>query len=331
MSEQNAPLRQRLFADFMLICICAIWGSTFFMVDQAVEIMNVLVFIAYRFTIALIVLLFIFGYKLLTIKIHWKDLIRGLIIGSFLFAGYVFQTFGMDVGTSPGKTAFITGLYVILVPIFASFLLRKKPHPLSWIAVAVAVVGLGLLSLENLADFQFSDILGDLLVVVCTFAYAFHIIFTDKYVEKSHYVTLTVVQIATVAILAWITSGIFSFFPDIFNVAVFPIKFSNQVIFAILFTGIVATALILGLQTYAQKKTSPTHVAVIFSTEPVFGAIFAIIFAGGNTLLIRQWIGCGLILVSMIFQQLIDIYFKPKLDVSTESKDKAILETQTQQ
>ena len=141
MSEQNAPLQQRLFADFMLLVICAIWGSTFFMVDQAVEIMNVLVFIAYRFSIALIVLLFIFGYKMLTIKIHWKDLIRGLIIGIFLFAGYVFQTFGMDLGTSPGKTAFITGLYVVLVPIFAALLLRKKPHPLSWVAVVIAVLG----------------------------------------------------------------------------------------------------------------------------------------------------------------------------------------------
>ena len=309
--QTKTPLQQRLFADFLLLVICAIWGSTFFMVDQAVETMNVLVFIAYRFSIALVVLLFIFGYRLLTIKIHWKDVLRGALIGLFLFAGYTFQTFGMDLGTGPGKASFITGLYVVLVPIFASLMLKKRPHFLSWIVIVIAVVGLGLLSLDNLAEFQFSAILGDLLVVICTFAYAFHIIFIDKYVEKSHYIVLTVIQTAAVAILAWITCGIMSFFPSIFNVPVFPIVISNQVIFALFFTGIIATALILGFQTYAQKKTSPTHVAVIFSTEPVFGALFAIIFAG-EYLLPRQWVGCALILVSMIFQQLIDIYFKPK-------------------
>ncbi len=110
------------------------------------------------------------------------------------------------------------------------------------------------------------------------------------------------------------------FAPSIFNVPVFPIVTNNQVIFAILFTGIIATALILGLQTFAQKKTSPTHVAVIFATEPVFGAFFAFIFAGEN-LLVRQWIGCALILFSMIFQQLVEIYFKPKQGSTTASEE----------
>lgn len=321
MVKEKTPLQRRLFADFALLIICAIWGSTFFLVDQAVEIINLLVFIAYRFSIAFVVLLIVFGYRLLTLRIRWKDVIRGIIIGAFLFAGYVFQTFGMDLGTGPGKAAFITGLSVVLVPIFASVLLKKKPHFLSWIGILVAVIGLGLLSLENLSAFQFSDILSDLLVVICTFAFAFHIIFIDKFVEKTHFAVLTVVQTGVTAALAWITCTFMGFFPAAFNVPVFPIEFNNQVIFAILFTGVLATALILGLQTFVQKKTSPTHVAVIFATEPVFGAFFAIVFVG-ETLLIRQWIGCALILASMIFQQLVDVYFKPKQVVTTISEVK---------
>ncbi len=202
MFEEKTPLHHRLFADFALLIISAIWGSTFFMVDQAVKTMNVLVFIAYRFSIAFVVLLFVFGYRLLTLRIHWEDIVRGIIIGTFLFVGYTFQTFGMDLGTGPGKTAFITGLYVVLIPIFASLMLKKKPHFLSWIAILVAIVGIGLLSLVNLATFQLSAIIGDLLIIFSTFAYAFHIIFIDKFVKKTHFTTLVVFQTGVTAILA---------------------------------------------------------------------------------------------------------------------------------
>jgi len=312
MTNESPPLHHRLLADLSLLVITAIWGSTFIMVDKAIETINVLVFLFYRFTIAFIVLLIIFGYRLLKIRIHWRDIWPGIVIGVFLFAGYSFQTFGLDLGTDPGKTAFITGLYVVLVPLFASFILRKKPHYLSWIGIIVAVVGLGLLSIESFSSFQFSDIFSDLLVLIGAVAFAFHIISIDKFVGRIDYSILTIVQIGTTAILAGTTALIMGFVPSILKVPVLPIIFNNQVIFAIIFTGIIATALILAMQTFAQKKTSPTHVALIFAMEPVFGALFAILFAG-EILLPRQWIGCALILVSMIFQQLVDLKLAPIL------------------
>jgi len=127
--------------------------------------------------------------------------------------------------------------------------------------------------------------------------------------------------------LSWFFSGIFwnSSTPSFAGKFAFTSTyFTNDVILAITFTGIVATALLLALQTYAQKRAFPTHVAVIFSTEPVFGAIFAIIIIG-ETFLPRQWGGCVLILVSMIFQQLIDIYLLRKIEPKT--KEKVIEET----
>ncbi|HUT80166.1 MAG TPA: DMT family transporter [Candidatus Bathyarchaeia archaeon] len=285
-----------------LLFITVIWGSTFFMVDQAIETVNVMTFLAFRFTIALIVLLIVFSYQLYKFKITWGAVWRGMVIGLFLFIGYSFQTFGMAVGTEPGKTAFITGLYVVLVPIFASLLLKKPPHYLSWIGIVVAVGGLALLSIDSF-NLQFSDILGDLLVFIGAFGYAFHIIFIDKFVEKIHYSSLVVFQTGTVAILAWIASAIS--WDE--NFAFTHTYFTNQVIFTIVFTGVIATALILAAQTFAQKKTTPTHVALIFTMEPVFGALFAFIFVH-EVPTVRQWIGCALILASMIFQQLIDIY-----------------------
>ena len=93
MTNESPPLHHRLLADLSLLVITAIWGSTFIMVDKAIETINVLVFLFYRFTIAFIVLLIIFGYRLLKIRIHWRDIWPGIVIGVFLFAGYSFQTF----------------------------------------------------------------------------------------------------------------------------------------------------------------------------------------------------------------------------------------------
>ncbi len=326
MAEQKTKLSHRLFADFLLLLITAIWGSTFVMVDRAVDVLGVFTFLALRFTLAFIVILAVYSYQLYKNKITWQTVWRGVVIGIFLFLGYSFQTFGLAVGTGPGKTAFITGLYVVLVPIFAAILLKKAPHKLSWIAIFVVVVGLGLLSIESL-DMQASDLLGDFFIIIGTFGYAFHIITIDRFVQKEHYSTLAVIQIGTVMILSWIFSGIFwnSSTPALAGKFEFTSNyFTNDVILAITFTGIVATALILALQTVVQKRTSPTHVAVIFSTEPVFGAIFAIIIIG-ESFLPRQWGGCVLILVSMIFQQLIDIYLPRKIKPRT--KENAITET----
>ncbi|MBN1329237.1 MAG: DMT family transporter [Candidatus Heimdallarchaeota archaeon] len=302
MSTDKPSLTHRLLADVALLIITVIWGSTFFMVDQAIETISVMIFLAFRFTIALIVLLIVFSYQLFKFKVTWGAVWRGVIIGVFLFIGYGFQTFGMEIGTEPGKAAFITGLYVVLVPIFAALMLKKPPHYLSWIGIIVAVGGLALLSIDSF-KLQFTDIFGDLLVFIGAFGYTFHIIFIDKYVEKIHYSSLVVFQTGTVAVLAWIFSAISWDESFTFSNA----YFTNQVIFTIVFTGVIATALILAVQTFAQKKTTPTHVALIFTMEPVFGALFAYFFVY-EIPTIRQWIGCALILASMIFQQLIEIY-----------------------
>jgi drug/metabolite transporter (DMT)-like permease len=321
MNKQKPKITQQIFADIALLVITAIWGSTFVMVDRAVEDIGVFTFNAFRFTLAFVALLIVFSYQLYKNKFTWKTLGRGVLIGVFLFVGYTFQTLGLAVGTEPGKAAFITGLYVVLVPIFASILLKKAPHKLSWLAIFIVVVGLGLLSIESLS-MTANDILGDLLIVVGTFGYAFHIITIDKFVEKEHFSALAVIQTGTVAILSWITSGIFwnSNTKELTGKFAFNRNdFTNDVLLAIFFTGILATALILALQTYVQKRTTPTHVAVIFSTEPVFGAIFAIIFVG-EVFLPRQWGGCVLIIGSMIFQQFIDIYLPRKKEPDSKSE-----------
>ncbi|MBD3192096.1 MAG: EamA family transporter [Candidatus Heimdallarchaeota archaeon] len=298
--------KTRLLADLALIIVTAIWGSTFVMVDQAVEQVSSFIFISLRFSIGFCALLIIFGYQLLQMKISWRELLRGMIIGSFLFAGYAFQTFGLQLGTSSSKAGFITGLSVVLVPFFATVLLKKAPHILSWLGIAIAVAGLALLSLETDLSFKYSD----LLVLCCAFAFAFHIIAIDRFVKTIPYQKLAVIQVGTTTVLGWI-------FSLIFWTSSFPIKMNQQVIFAMIFTGVIATAGVFAVQTKAQEKTSPTHVAVIFTLEPVFAALFSFLLAG-ETLHWRQWVGCVLILVSMLWQQFVDLKLKP------ETKDEKV-------
>jgi len=316
MTEQVPPVWQQVLADFALLIVNVIWGSTFIMVDKAVETVSVFAFLAMRFSIAFLALLAIFAYFLIKKQPTKEDFWRGAVIGLFLCGGYVFQTLGLQLGTDPGKAGFITGLSVVLVPIFSTLILKKAPHPLSWFGIVVAIVGLGMLSLETGFHFQLSEIKGDLFVLAGAFCFAFHIIFIDKFIQKSHFIPLTVFQVGITAILSW---GL----TVIFWVESFPITFNSQVIFAMLFTGLIATAAIYATQTFVQKKTAPTHIALIFATEPVFAAIFAVSLTT-ETFLWRQWGGCILILIAMIFQQFVDLYFSQK-KTQQESKQKKLL------
>jgi drug/metabolite transporter (DMT)-like permease len=312
MIAEESSKKQQLLADTALLLCTVIWGATFIMVDTAVDTIGTYAFNALRFSIASVVLLSFFGLRFFKKGIASGAVWKGIITGLFFFGGYTFQTLGMQFGTSAGKAAFITGLSVVLVPIISSILDKKVPSIYAWLGILVAVVGLGLLTIEVGFSFQLSD----LLVLACAFCFAGHIIAIDKFIKEVHFSSLATFQSITTAVLAWITS--FIFWPQ-----AFPLEFNQQVIFALLFTGILATALILVLQTTAQKKTSSLHVAVIFSMEPVFGAFFAFLF-GQELFHWRQWLGCGLILISMLWQQLLDIVIKPKLVARKEQKKNSI-------
>ncbi|TFG01739.1 MAG: DMT family transporter [Promethearchaeota archaeon] len=310
MSNEGSSKKQQLLADAALLLCTIIWGATFIMVDKAVDTIGTYAFNAFRFSIASVVLLLLFGYRFFKKGLTSSEIWKGIVTGFFFFGGYTFQTLGMQFGTSAGKAAFITGLSVVLVPIISAILDKQVPSIYAWLGILVAVVGLGLLSIESGFAFQLSD----LLVLACAFCFAGHIIAIDKFIKEVHFSSLATFQSITTAVLAWIST--FIFWPQSF-----PLVFNQQVIFALLFTGILATALILVLQTTAQKKTPSLHVAVIFSMEPVFGAFFAFIF-GQELFHWRQWLGCGLILISMLWQQLLDIVIKPKLATKREPHNK---------
>lgn len=279
-------LNRSQWADFSLLLVAFVWGSTFVVVKWAIEDLPPLPFLAIRFALAFISLLpFLYFQKA---HISKGTLLKGVALGGLLFSGYAWQTVGLQY-TTASNAGFITGLSVVFVPVFVTITTRKLPNPGLILGVLCALIGLAFLSLGD--RFQLNK--GDLMVLVCALSFALHIFFVGRYAPQSNATVLACVQIFTVSVL----SGISSFFlpQPIMN-------FSTNVWFALLVTAIPATSLAFFVQSKMQQFTSPTHTALIFTMEPVFAAISAFFFAGEISTH-RGLIGAALVLVGMLIAE----------------------------
>ena len=259
-------------------------------------------YLAMRFLIATAVLAVVFrkSFK----NTNPKTLILGGVLGVFLFALMAFQVVGLYY-TSASNSAFITGANVVMVPIVSAFFLRKKPDITSVIGVIMAFVGLFFLT--GILDFAASGLLlnfsvnfGDLLTFGCAIFVTIQIIFIDKFTQNHDPKVLSVMQIGFATVLYLILWGF---------VDNRPLEFNLPVILTLLITGVLGTALAFAGQTILQKDTSPTHTALIFSAEPVFGAMFALIIPNAlgvvETLKLNTVIGAVLILGGMLISELL--------------------------
>lgn len=283
----RATIRTRWLADLGLLVVTAIWGATFVMVKDALDAAGPLTFLALRFVLAVGLLLPLVAAR----PGLWRGpaVLAGGLVGCFLFAGYGLQTAGLQF-TSASKAGFITGLSVVIVPTIATAFARRSPPTGLVLGVSCAVVGLGLLSLREALSVEF----GDVLVLGCSLAFALHILVLGRVAASFDVLALTVWQIGAVAILTALGAALFEQ-PRLEQLsAIWP---------AAAFTGIFATVVAFYLQTRAQRFTTPTHTALIFSMEPVFAGLFGYLLAG-ERLDERALIGCGLILTGMLVAQL---------------------------
>lgn len=287
----------RKTADFTLLFIAFIWGATFVMVQNAISFIEPHSFNAIRFFIAFMILLFIYIFFIKKEKHVWtKNLFKsGFQIGIWLFLGYAFQTVGLAY-TTPAKAGFITGLNVVMVPVFSLFLLKLRLSLPAIIGVIAATIGLYLMTIVDSSAFH----LGDLLILLCAVSFAMQIITTAKYARNLSALPLTIVQLATVSVLSLLSATMFENVSVLFNPAVL---FNPDVWSALFVTAVFATALAFFGQTYFQGYISPTRVALIFATEPVFAALTSYIIIG-EKLSIAAIIGCILILFGMIVAEL---------------------------
>ena len=271
---------QLKLAPWALLTVSAAWGLSFIVMKDAIQRQSVNNFLFTRFALAVIVMILI---RPQTIKLFNKDLLqRGGLAGIFLGLGYIAQTLGLE-RTGAAITGFITGLYVVLTPLIASIVLKEKITKFTWLCIAVATFGLGLLSIRG-----FSVGIGEMFVLASAVLFAAHIIALSKWSSGRDVYAMTVIQLSMCAILAGLASAVegYSLPPD------------RGVWSVVIFTAVFATALAFIVQTWSQAHMSATKVAVILTMEVVFAALFAILL-GGERLTLQTAIGGILVVVAM--------------------------------
>lgn len=280
-------MRKQLLADLSLLAVVIVWGYTFVAIKNALAGITPFNFIALRFILALIIMIVVFRKRLSGLNRY--IVLRGTIVGIFLFFAYAFQTAGLKY-TTASNAGFITGFSVVLVPVFSALILKARPSVESIIGVICAIAGLFFLSYNG----GYAINKGDILVIFCALAVAFHILTVGYYTKKMDSILLTIVQIGVVTILSVISALVFE---------ETTVPRGRVVWEAIFITSIFATVGAYLIQNIMQRFTSSTHTALIFSGEPVFAGIFGYSLLGER---LGGWsvLGCVLILAGMVISEL---------------------------
>ena len=277
--------RTTLLAAAALLALAACWGSTFFLIKDLLDRVPTLDFLAVRFTIASLALLLVAPKALgrLSPVVRRHAVVLGLLYG----VAQILQTAGL-AHTPASISGFVTGLYVVCTPLLAAVILRTRIPPITWVAVVLATVGLGVLALNG-----FSIGYGELITLSSAVLYALHIVGLGAWSSAQDAVGMTILQIMVIAVvctLATVHDGI-----------VLPDRTSDWV--SVAYMAVIVGALGLLGQTWAQAHLPPTRSAIIMSMEPVFASFFAV-WLGGEDLTTRLLLGGSMVLVAMLTVEL---------------------------
>jgi drug/metabolite transporter (DMT)-like permease len=254
----------RFKAHCALLLCSFLWGVTFVVVKDALADISVFAYLAARFMLGALPMIWIYREDLR--KLTRDELWAGLRVGLFMFGGYSFQTAGI-ARTTPSKAAFITGLSVVLVPVFLAAFWRRNIGAWAWGGAAASFVGLFLLTVpaQGLTDLN----RGDLLVMGCAVLYAFQIIFIAGYTGKYSLGALSCLQVVLAGVLSTIAVPIL----NVTRLEHFFVRFTYQMEFGVIVTAIFTTSLAYPLLVWGQRHTTATNTALILTAEPVFAAI----------------------------------------------------------
>jgi drug/metabolite transporter (DMT)-like permease len=278
MSSSHA-VKMRI-APWALLAVSMAWGLSFVVMKDPIAKQSVNSFLFTRFVVAVLAMLALQPSVLK--KIDREILAKGFIAGLLLGSGFILQTLGL-ARAGAAVTGFITGLYVVATPVIAALVLKVKISRFTWGCVALATIGLALLSLTG-----WSIGIGEFFVLLCAVVFGTHIVALSRWSNGLDAYAMTVVQLATCALL----TGAISFGQGYEA----PANLSGWLV--IFYTAIICTAIAFVIQTWSQAHISATKVAVIMTMEVVFAALFAVIF-GGETLTVKVLIGGAMVLAAM--------------------------------
>lgn len=281
-------MSRRRAAELALIGVAFVWGLTFVMVQDAVAEMPVLTFIAIRFLAAAAL---VAPFVARPARELGRDGVRsGLLMGVFLTAGYVFQTFALE-HTTASNVGFITGMVVVLTPLIGAAVLGLRVPPIAYVSAAIAACGLALLSGVG-GELR---LLGDGLALGCAVAFAFHLLATDRAVAKHDVGALLVVQLAVCGVVALVAAAALGQLEAPSGLTVWS---------ALIVTAVFASAAAFFIQSYAQKHASPDRTALILASEPAFAGLFGWWLAG-DAFTALSLAGAALIIVAIVMVDLV--------------------------
>jgi len=288
----------KMLAKPMLFAAALIWGTSFFIMKNALDALPVFYLLAFRFT----------GGAVLLSVVCWKKwkhftadyLWRGAIIGGFLFLAYTVQTFGLAL-TTPSKNAFLTAVYCVLVPFLTWAVVKQRPDRYNIVAAVLCVTGVGFVSLNG----DLSINLGDLLTLAAACFYASHIVAVEKVAPGKDIYLLTVFQFAFAALYAWV-GGLFA--------ETFPARaLADPAVFLpLLYLCVMATTVALLFQNVGQIWSDPASASVILSLESVFGVLFSVLFYG-DPVTAQLMIGFALIFVAVVCSETKFAFLRKKI------------------
>ena len=295
-------MRLRELRSYGILTTCAaIWGFAFVAQRMSIGHVPSFAFNGIRFLLGAVSLLPVIC--IFSAKSGLRDAIRrsakpGLLIGVILFIAASLQQLGMDSaflsrfgmqGAGAGKAGFITGLYLVIVPVVGIFF-GHRSHALSWFGAAFSLAGLYLISVRG--DFTFDG--GDVLIFIGAIFWSMHILFVDRYAAKADALLLSLFQFVSCASLSLLTSAFFE------HVTLSGVQ---SALAPILYGGFASVGVAYTLQIIGQRYAKPARSAIILSMESCFAALGGFLILGENMGL-RGYIGCALMIAGMLFAQL---------------------------
>ncbi|MCX6158215.1 MAG: DMT family transporter [Ignavibacteriae bacterium] len=278
-------------SEFVLLFCSLVWGFSFPSVKLALNYMSPNAFIFFRFFITLSIFLAVYRKRIKTFK--KVEVNRGIILGCFLFVGFLTQTVGLKY-TSSANSAFITGTNLILIPIVQIVIIKIKPKFENIIGIIIVMFGIYILSDVQNTQLNF----GDFITMICSVAFAFHIVYLDKYSHISDTMPLIYGQYLAMTVLSFLSM---LFFEHLW-LGQFKFEYNNFLLFSVVFNGIFSTFIALFLAMRFQKYTTPVRAGLIYNMEQVFAVIFAF-FLISEMLSKNQIIGAFIILGGLLFSE----------------------------
>ena len=275
----------------LIIAATIIWGSSFVIVKDVTNSMPPAWILVVRFTAAAIIMAVAF-LKYRELYFERSHVGFGLLFGLAMFLAYYTQTIGIT-DTTPGKNAFLTGTYCVIVPFLAWLLLRRRPNRYNIVAAVLCIVGIGFISLDGSLTMRF----GDAMTLVCAVFYALHIILVSQFAQGRNIYVLTMWQFAGVAICSLFVGGLFEPMPDW---AVLPV----DCWISLAYLAVACTTVALLFQNIGQAHLPPASAALLLSLEAVFGVAFSVAL-GAETLTLRIVFGFALVFVAIIVSEVL--------------------------